>query len=197
MAIKNADGSIYQTSDLQQFDPNNVEHDLFNLWDQEAIEMGGTPIQYFDVFINASSIDELYVEARDKIYSNHPVCMYCYYEPIPSSNVVGAFGIDSPDTIMFEFNYRYVLKTLGKTPKIGARIFTPHRGENWMVAQKGVEVFKLWGELRLQVFCVRFPESLTTANGKVTEPRKSDYKVNSVKDLGGNMNLAGGQVQIP
>jgi hypothetical protein len=194
MAIKNPDGSTYKTSgSLNQFDPTNLEHDLFNVWDQEVIEIGGSPLYYYDVFININNIDELYVEARDKIYSQSPVIIYGYYEPIPSQNMIGVFGIDSPDEMMFEFNYRHVLKTLGHAPKIGSRIFSPHKKENWMVTQRNVEVFKLWGELRLQVMCIRYQESLTTGEGKVTQSQP-DFGLNSVKDLSKKkMNLAGGQ----
>jgi hypothetical protein len=146
MAIKNPDGSAYQLSgSLQQFDPNNPEHDLFNLWDQEIIEIGGSPLYYYDIFINMANIDSLYVEARDKLWSPCPVCIYGYYDPIPSQNMMGAFGIDSPDEMMFEFNYRHVLKKLGFAPKIGARIFSPHKREHWVIAQRNVETFKLWG----------------------------------------------------
>lgn len=193
MAINNPDGSTYHpTGTLQQFDPQSLEHELFNIWDQEAIEIGGTPLFYYQVFINVNNIDEIYMEARDKLWSQHPICLHGYYDPIPSQNAMGAFGIDSPDEIMFEFNYRHVLKILGHAPKIGARIFTPHKGENWVVKQRNVEVFKLWGELRLQVMCDRFQESLTTGEGKVTQ-RQPDFKINSVKDLGNRTNFAGGQ----
>jgi hypothetical protein len=194
MAIKNPDGSVYKpTGSLSQFDPASLEHDLFNVWDQEVIEVGGSPLFYYEVFININNIDDLYVEARDKIFSQVPKQIYGYYEPIPSQNMMGVFGIDSPDEMMFEFNYRHVLKTLGHAPKIGSRIFSPHKRENWMISQRNVEVFKLWGELRLQVMCIRYQESLTTGEGKVTQ-RQPDFKVNSVKDLSNKAsNWAGGQ----
>jgi hypothetical protein len=193
MVIRNADGSPFQLSGtLQQFDPENPEHDLFNLWDQEVIEIGGSPLFYYEVFININNIDELYVESRDKLWSQHPICVHAYYDPIPSQNMMGAFGFDSPDEMMFEFNYRHVLNKIGHAPKIGSRIFSPHKRENWVVIQRGVEDMKMWGELRLQVMCQRFQESLTTGEGKVTQ-REPDFKVNNVKDLSGPMNLAGGQ----
>lgn len=199
MAIRNSDGSPFKLSGtMQQFDPENPEHDLFNLWDQEVIQIGGTPLFYYEVFINVNNIDELYVEARDKIWSEHPVCLYGYYDPIPSQNAMGAFGIDSPDEMMFEFNYQHVLKTLGHAPKIGSRIYSPHKREHWQVIQRGTEVYKLWGELRLQVMCGRFQESITTGEGKVTQ-KEPDFKLNAVKDLGskGVNNLAGGQNPLP
>ena len=198
MVIKNPDGSVYTPSgSLAQFDPTNLEHDLFNLWDQEVIEIGGSPLMYYDLFININNIDQLYLEARDKLWSPCPICIYGYYEPIPSSNMQGMFGIDAPDEIMFEFNCKHVLKTLGKLPRVGARIFSPHKQENWVILQRNVEVFKLWGELRLQVMCGRFQESLTTGEGKVTQ-KKTGFKINSIKDINKKtMDLAGGQQQIP
>ena len=195
MAILNPDGSKFKpTGTLQQFDPENPEHDLFNVWDQEVIEIGGSPLFYYEIFINVNNIDSLYMEARDKIWSQHPICVTGYYEPIHSQNFMNAFGIGSPDEMMFEFNYRHVLATIGHAPKIGSRIFSPHKRENWVVIQRNVEVFKLWGEVRLQVMCQRFQESLTTGEGKVTQ-REPDFKVNSIKDLGRSpkTNFAAGQ----
>ena len=194
MAILNPDGSTFKpTGTLQQFDPENPEHDLFNVWDQEVIEIGGSPLLYYEIFINVNNIDSLYMESRDKIWSQHPICVHGYYEPIHSQNFINAFGIGSPDEMMFEFNYRHILTHIGHAPKIGARIYSPHKRENWVVIQRNVEVFKLWGEVRLQVMCQRFQESLTTGEGKVTQ-REPDFKVNSIKDLGGqSTNFAGGQ----
>lgn len=196
MAINNPDGSVYKVSGtLQQFDPANPEHDLFNLWDQESIEIGGSPLFYYECIINLNSIDELYVEARDKIYNPCHVCLYGYYEPIPSQNYMSVFMMDSPDEIMFEFNYRHVIRQLGHLPKIGSRIWSPQKRENWRIIQRNVQTFKLWGELRLQVMCERFQESLTDNNGRVTA-KEPDFKVNSIKDLSNNkVSLAGGQEQ--
>lgn len=183
MAIYNQDGTPYKpTGSLTQFDPDNPEHDLFNEWDQEVIEIGGTPIFYYDLFINISNIDELYVEARDKLWSQHPICIYGYYEPIPSQNVMTVFGIDAPDELMIEFNYRHVLSQIGHPPKIGARLYTPHKREHWVIVQRNLQVFQLWGELRLQVMCQRFQESLTTGEGKVTQ-KEPDFKINDIKDI--------------
>jgi len=185
MAIRNPDGSVYRTSNsLQQFDPNNPEHDLFNIWDEEVIEIGGSPLYYYEVFINMNTIDELYVEDRGKLWSNCPKCIYGYYEPIPAQNYMTVFGIDSPDEMMFEVNYRHALREIGHAPKIGSRIFTPHKRENWVVIQRNLEVYKMWGELRIQLMCQRFQESLTTGEGKVTQP-SPNFKINDIKDLGG------------
>jgi hypothetical protein len=50
MGLKNLDGTPYQLrGSVQMFDPNDRTHDLFNLWDQEAILRGGSPLYYYEV----------------------------------------------------------------------------------------------------------------------------------------------------
>jgi hypothetical protein len=185
MAIKNSDGSIYKTSgSLQQFDPENPEFDLFNMWDQEVIGIGGTPIFYYEIFIQANTLDELHIEDRGKLWSPVPICLYGYYDPVPSRANWTVFGADGPTEMMIEFNYKDVLSRLGHAPKLGARIYTPHKRENWVVQDRNVEVFKLWGELRLQLMLVRFQESLTTGEGAVLSSTKQpNFKLNDIKDL--------------
>lgn len=176
--LRDACGRPYKTlGAYQHFDPERSEHDLFNIWDEEAIRIGGSPVFYYEVFIQNSTVDPLYLEDRGKIYSNHPIQLYCYYEPIPSTNTMGVFGIDAPDEMVFEFNYRSVLRSIGHPPKIGSRLHTPHKREDWRVIQRNVGEFKLWGELRLQLICQRFQESVTTGEGRVTQ-QKPDFEIN-------------------
>lgn len=184
MTIRNPDGSEYQLGTLQQFDPCNPELSLFNEWDQEAIEIGGTPIYYYEVLIQSGTVDKLYTEDRGKLWvpEEGRVTLYAYYDPIPSQNNMGVFGADGTDELMFELNYQDTLRRLKRVPTIGSRIFTPHKRENWVIMQRNVAEFKMWGELRLQLMCSRFQESLTTGEGKVTQ-RSPDFKLNSIKDL--------------
>lgn len=175
--ILNADGTSYNTvGSIQQFDPENPELCLFDLWDEEIIRMGGSPIFYYEVFIQSGTVDPLYLEDRGKIFSNNPIQLYCTYEPVPSQNSVGTFGLDSPDEMIFEFNYRSVLKTIGHPPKIGSRLFTPHLRENWVIIQRNLGEFKLWGALRLQILAQKFQESVTTKEGIATQ-KQPDFKI--------------------
>jgi hypothetical protein len=166
--IKNMDGTPFQLSDLRAFDPQNPEKDLFNSIDAEAIEINGTPLFYYEVFIDFNSIDQLYHESRNKVWSPNPVCLHTAYDPISSQFSMGAFGSDSPDEIMFEFNYSAVLKKLGHPPKIGSMIFTPHRSEYWVLVDRKLADWKNWHQIRLQMECKRFQESLTTGEGMAT-----------------------------
>lgn len=178
--MRNLDGSPYRLlGSVQTFDNNDRTHDLFNLWDQEAIVRGGSPIFYYGVVITQNMIDPVYTEARGKLFSEHPVQLWCTYDPIASQNLMNQFGIDSPDEITFELNYRSVLKALGHPPKIGSRLYTPHLRENWEIIQRNLGEFKLWGALRIQLICKRFTESVTTSAGKVTA-KEPNLKINII-----------------
>jgi hypothetical protein len=180
MALLNKDGTAYRPSgSVQQFDPNNPMFELFNLWDQEAIQRGGSPIYYYEVIIRPEMIDPIYLEARNKLFSNNPIQLWCTYDPIPSQNVLNQFGIDAPDEMTFELNYRSVLKNLGHPPKIGSRLFTPHLQENWVVVQRNLNEFKMWGVLRIELICQRFQEDVVTGDGKVTQ-KQPDMKIKIV-----------------
>lgn len=180
MALKNLDGSCYKLrGSVQSYDPNDRTHDLFNLWDQEALLRGGSPLFYYEVIINTDMIDPIYLEARGKLFNPQPVQLWCNYEPISSQNLINQFGIDAPDEIKFELNYRAVLQSVGHPPKIGSRLFSPHLRENWVVIQRNLSEFKLWGALRLELICQRYQEDVVTGEGKVTE-KQPDIKIKIV-----------------
>jgi hypothetical protein len=172
--IKNCDGTPYKlTNSLDTFDPKSQEHFLLNSFDSELIQIAGTPILYYELFIQRQTIDYLYREDRGKIWSTSPVTLRGYYEPIPSQNYLNMFGIDAPDEVQFLFNYRDVLKAIGHPPKLGSRIYSVQKGENWEIMQRNVGEFFLWGELRLVLITRRFQESVTTGEGRVVQKNVS------------------------
>lgn len=175
--LRNYNGTPYRTvGAIQQFDPENPEHNLFQMWDQEVIQQGGSPIFYYEVFIPSGKIDPIYWEARSKVFSNFPVQLWCYYDPQPGQNLQNQFGIDSPDEMIFELNVRAVLSAVGHLPKIGSRLFTPHKREHWKIIQRNMGEFKMWGELRLQLITERFQDDIVTNAGNVTQ-QQPDFQM--------------------
>lgn len=170
--IRRPDGQPYKLSGtLQQFNPQSSAHELFSKWDEEIIRIGGTPVCYFEILVS-SNLDELYLEDRSKLFCPCPVELYAYYEPAQQSNMSGLFAIDTPDEeIILELNYQATLKAIGHPPKIGSRIYTPHRSENWIIVDTRLDQFKLWGIFRLQIHCRKFQETTTTGEGLVTQPK--------------------------
>jgi len=172
MTLLTPEGQPYKTLGTnRQYQPDggNPQLKLFNLWDQDAIMMGGSPIYYYEVFISTGEIDTTYIEARGKIFSNNPTEIWAVYDPIPSQNAMSAFGFDSTEEMIFECNAQAVIKGIGHMPKIGARLYTPHLGDNWKIIQRNLGEFKMWGALRVQLICQKFQESATTSAGRVTE----------------------------
>ena len=78
--------------------------------------------------------------------------------------------------VIFELNYKAVLRDLGHPPKIGSRIYTPHLREDWVIIQRNLGEFKMWGAMRLQLLCQRFQETVTTGEGQVTQ-KKPDFQI--------------------
>lgn len=180
MTIYYPDGKAYNpVGSSRLFDPNSPDHDLLNTWDEEQIKIAGTPLFYYEVFIQDQTIDPIYVEDRGKIFSSNPIIIYGFYEPIPSQNDMGTFGIDAPDEMRFECNYRATLREIGHPPKIGSRVFSPHLSENWVIIQRNLGEFRRWGVIRIEIICQRFQESTTTGEGKVTQ-KQPDYTIDDV-----------------
>lgn len=169
MPLLNPNGTPYTTAgSLQHYDPESPQHDLFNLWDEEAIQQAGSPVYYKELYIPTGEIDTDYMEARGALFSPHPIQLWASYDPMASQNYMSAFGIDSMNEVILELNYRAVLRTIGHPPKLGSIIYTPHLGENWEIIQRNLGEFKMWGALRLQLICRQFQESVTRQSGRAT-----------------------------
>lgn len=172
MVIKREDGSDFTTGQFQVFDPNSTKYDLFNSYDEELIRISGSPIFYYEIFIQFDTVDKLYLEDRNKIFSNFPIRLYGLYEPPEQVNNSTLFAIDNPDeSIVIEMNYKAVLRDLGHPPKVGSRIYTPHRGENWIVIDRKLTVFQQWGAMHVALTCKKFQETTTTGEGNVTQAK--------------------------
>ena len=176
MIYKNNGLPYNSTGSLKQFDDSLPEHDLFNQWDEDAIKQGGSPVFYYELFVDTNRIDPLYLETRTKLFSPTPVELYGIYEPIPSQNMQTAFGIDSPDEMIIEFNYRSVLNKLGHPPKIGSRLFTPFLKENWVIIERKTGEFKMYGVVRLQCICQRFQEDDVSGTSAQSQ-QNVDFKI--------------------
>ncbi len=180
MTIKNCDGTPYQLSgSLNLFNPSNPDHALISSYDSQLINISGSPVFYYEVFIQThNTLDRLYREDRGKIFSNNPIQLTGYYEPIPSQNYMNQFGIDAPDELKIQFNYNDVLNAIGHPPKVGSRLRTVVKDENWVIIQRNAGDFFLYDQLRLTLIVQRFQESTTTGEGRVSQA-KEPFQLNT------------------
>ena len=162
MGILGNDGKPYKTAGTaSQFAPQSSQLKLFDLWDEAAIKIGGTPVYYYEMFISPGEIDTDYFESRGKLWSDHPVELYAVYDPQASQNHMNQFGVDSLNEIILECNAQAVLRAVGHMPKVGSRIHTPHLGDDWEIIQTNLGEFKLWGAMRLLIICKQWQGNVT------------------------------------
>jgi hypothetical protein len=95
---------------------------------------------------------------------------------VPSQNMQTAFGIDSPDEMIFELNYRATLREIGHAPKIGSRLFTPFLKENWVIVERKTGEYKMYGVVRLLLICQRFQED-DISGTSISKNKDVDYKI--------------------
>lgn len=177
MGLLNKDGTPYKLAGTrQQFNDRNVDLQLFDLWDQEAIKIGGTPIYYYEVFIQPQTTDPIYLEDRGKLYSTHPVELWGVYDPLPATNTQTAFGYDSPDEMKFEFNYRALLDAIGHPPVVGSRLRSPFLKEDWKIIQRNLGEMKMYKALRMELLCERFQDD-AVSGPSISSQKDIDYKI--------------------
>ncbi len=175
--ILNSDGSVYRTvGSLQNYDPKNPDLALFSSFDEEQIELYGSPILYYECLIQFQSLDKLYLEDRSKIFSPKSITLFALYEPVPSQQSQGIFGIDGLGDNIFEVNYNAIVRKLGHIPKVGSRILTPLHQESWVIVQINGGEYRNWSQLRLTIICQKFQENITTEESKMNP-------INPLKDF--------------
>lgn len=194
MPILNDDGTPFHLSPLRQFNPNRPDYDLFDSWDAEAIRLGGSPLAYYEVFISAADIDTTYNESRRKVWSMHPIEIWGTYDPPPSEQALGPFGLDSMTEVVFDCNYKDVLRRVGHLPLPGSRIRTPHLREDWEVVQCQLGEFRGWRAIRLQIICKRFQPS-STDNSEFVPDDVPSFKIDDHAFTPGNFPGDDGCVQ--
>lgn len=170
--IYGKDGKPYKPSGCYQlFNDKLPERDLVNKWDAEALKMGGSPIYYYEIFIDINNIDPLLMESRAPIWSQVPITLYGTYPIAASENNQGFWGLDNPTgEVPFEFNYKNVLETLGHPPKIGSRLQTPFLNEQWEIIENKTGDYRFYQSTRLICICSRFQEDRVSGTSIAKQP---------------------------
>ena len=179
MVLRKQDGTpLKLEGNLKLFDTKNVDQDLMHSIDQEVIELSGSPVFYYKVYIDQSNYDSLYGESRNKIRRQDGIELIAHWEPVTPTQDLQTFGIDSPDEVMFSFNIRQFKDiTKDDLPINGALVYTPFDKNWWEIIQvnygKDSEDFKIWGKYRFSVLARKYQESITDEEPTRPEPNKA------------------------
>lgn len=166
--IRNLDGTPYNPdcSTAAQFDPDSPDHELMDQIDQEAIDLGGAPIEYYRVVVDGNA-DSFYGEQREKRFAQKLYQLMAHWEPVqPEWNwMPGGMGFSSEELMAFSFNRKTFLETVGEMPRIGSLIKTCTDGVFWEITKVDVNIEgedrKLWGKHRVAVMCQKYQATIT------------------------------------
>jgi len=174
--IKKADGTCFKLyGDAASHDPNNVDHALFDNFDQEVIGLSGAPVLYYKFRVD-SNHDPLYGEARERIIDAEGIEICMHWEPVPPQQDLGVFGIDSPDEIIFSVNLAEWRDKIGvEMPRVGGMIYTPWNKQRWEIIQYNIGEFKIWGKHRIEIVTRKWQDSTTTA----PDPGRESDRINA------------------
>lgn len=178
MAIRKTDGSNYNVGGrkaLQSYRPDGQDIKLLDEWDQEQINLAGSPIIYYPCYID-TDYDTLYMESVDSIIAQEGYRLICQFEPVRPTQDLGAFGIDSPDEVLFNFNLTKWKEIVGEMPRVKSLLFAEWDKTFWEIIQGNLEnPFKLWSKFRLEVIARKYQPSRSE-----THPTRKDSKDNSL-----------------
>ena len=102
-------------SELNLFDRNNPDINLFNLIDEENIRLSGSKVNFYK-FIRSNEYDTVYLEQKNKPISPHPIMVYGHYDPKIVEEPLNQFGIQLTSDQIFTFNKSYLEKKLSRPP---------------------------------------------------------------------------------
>jgi hypothetical protein len=180
--IRNQDGTPYNVDCVtnDQFDPSNPDHALMDSIDQEAIDKGGSPVEYYRVVVDGN-VDEFYMEQRQKVFAQKVHTLKSVWEPVPPEwmFMTGGGGFSSDEITRFSFNRQEFLEVVGEMPRIGSLIKTCIDGVFWEITNREVntegEDRKMWGRHRLVLIAQKYQSTISdpspTMQGRESQER--------------------------
>jgi len=134
-------------NNLNLYDLDNPDIELFNLVDDELIRLGGSTILLYKFYRREGMVDELYEEVSQKPISNTPVLLQGHYEPQALEENLTEFGIEITSEQLFTFNKSYLEKVVGR-PLIPGDILQPEfqnlKYEIFEVQEDSFEVYGVY-----------------------------------------------------
>ena len=135
-------------SDLNLFDPENPDINLFNLIDDEIIKLSGSKMFLYK-YHRLEDYDEVYMEARNKPVNKEPIVVHGHYEPQALQENLTQFGIELTNDQIFIFNKSYIEYKLGR-PVIPGDVIKPQfQEQKYEIFQVVEDSFEAYGVYHL------------------------------------------------
>jgi len=172
-------------SELNLFDPDNPDINLFNLIDEELVRLSGSKILFYKYMQSQSNYDEVYMEERNKPISSEPILVYGHYEPKVLEENLTQFGIELTNDQIFVFNKSYIEQRLGRTIIPGDIVQPKFQNQKYEVFQVQEDSFEIYGVYHLACSAKILRDSddvQTTPLSKVSEPLTRPGKLEDLEE---------------
>jgi|TARA_R100000322_G_scaffold169631_1_gene142291 hypothetical protein len=137
-----------QESDLNLFDPENPDINLFNLVDDEIIRLSGSKLLFYK-YNRIEDYDDVYMEARNKPVNSEPIVVHGHYEPAALQENLTQFGIELTNDQIFIFNKSYIEHKLGRQVIPGDVIKPQFQQQKYEIFQVVEDSFESYGVYHL------------------------------------------------
>lgn len=136
------------------YDPTNPDRQLFDIVEQEVIQLSSPPLKYYKLNHIQNNIDELYGEVRRKDAFNEAVTIYGRYESPGKEQELTSFGLVEVEELEIWFNYNHLLLQIGNSIQIGDVVET-YDSKLWDVMTSIIIDESLWRAQHNMIRCKR------------------------------------------
>jgi hypothetical protein len=134
---------------LNLYDQSNPDINLFNMIDDEAIKLTGSPILYFKYLGNETSFDKIYLEDRNKIIAKEGILVVGHFDPKIIEENLSEFGIELTNDQVFTFNKSYLEYRLERSVKVGDVIQPKFQNIKYEIFEVQEDSFEAYGVYHL------------------------------------------------
>ena len=138
-------------SELNLFDPDNPDINLFNLIDDENIRLSGSKL-YLYKYIQSEDFDPVYMESRNKPISKTPIVLHGHYSPKAIDENLTQFGIELTNDQVFTFNKSYIEQKINRAIIPGDIIKPQFQNMKYEIFQVVEDSFESYGVYHLVCF---------------------------------------------
>jgi hypothetical protein len=145
---------------LSFYDPTNPDRQLFDIIEQEAIELSSPPMKLYILVRSDVDIDCVYGEAVIRDGFLEPITVFGDYEDPTPIQILEKFGIDEQESLDIQFNLNYIINKIGvidteaNPVPMGSYVIT-YDNKVWEVMSSIIIDESLWRAQHLNVKVIR------------------------------------------
>lgn len=155
-------------TDLNLYDLNNPDIQLFNSVDAEQIRLAGSLVRYFKYYQD-SSYDDVFEEDRSKMVSEDFIEVYAHFNPRAIEENMADWGMELANDQIFVFNKDDIEKALARKPIVGDQIVTDFQNIRYEIHEVQEDSFEIYGVYHYNCYAKILRDNPETLNEDIEE----------------------------